>query len=133
TGAPLNLQLVPVGLAYECKTAFRSRVLLVVGRPLTIDPAPEEERGEADALTERIRVALNEVVLQAESRDLLEDVARLAAWTGEGDEDEVERNRRARQLLAAYHALNEQAPERVEPVVRAARTYGRVLRRLGVK
>jgi glycerol-3-phosphate O-acyltransferase/dihydroxyacetone phosphate acyltransferase len=137
TGRPLGLHIVPVGLAYQAKTVFRTGALLVVGEPLAVEAGPGDERALAETLTERIRAALDEVVLQAESRDLLEGVARVAAWTADAPDREedrdVEHNRRARELLDAYHTLNAEAPERVEPIVRAARDYGRVLRRLGVK
>jgi 1-acyl-sn-glycerol-3-phosphate acyltransferase len=133
TGAPLGLQIVPVGLAYECKAIFRSRVLLVVGEPLRVEPASVDERAAVDRLTDEIRAALDEVVLQAESRDLLEGVALVADWTAKAPGDLADRNRRARELVAAYHALNAEAPEQVEPIVRSAREYARVLRRLGVR
>jgi glycerol-3-phosphate O-acyltransferase/dihydroxyacetone phosphate acyltransferase len=135
-GGTLGLQVVPVGLAYEAKTIFRSRVLLVVGEPIRVADrlAPAgDEHAEADRLTDEIRTALDEVVLQAESRDLLEGVARVAAWTAASPPDLGEQNRRAHELLDAYHTLSARAPERVEPIVRAARDYARVLRRLGVR
>jgi glycerol-3-phosphate O-acyltransferase / dihydroxyacetone phosphate acyltransferase len=136
-GGALGLQVVPVGLAYEAKTIFRSRVLLVVGEPIRVadclGPADGDERTEADRFTEEIRGALDEVVLQAESRDLLEGVARVAAWTADSPQDLGEQHRRARELLEAYHTLSARAPEQVDPIVRAARDYARVLRRLGVR
>jgi glycerol-3-phosphate O-acyltransferase/dihydroxyacetone phosphate acyltransferase len=136
-GGALGLVVVPVGLGYEAKTIFRSRVLMVVGEPIPVAPRlGGDERAAADQLTDDIRVALDEVVLQAESRDLLEGVARVAAWTAAAPSaaaDLGEQHRRARELLAAYHTLHERAPEQVEPIVRAARHYARVLRRLGVR
>jgi glycerol-3-phosphate O-acyltransferase/dihydroxyacetone phosphate acyltransferase len=136
-GGTLGLQVVPVGLAYEAKTIFRSRVLLVVGEPIRVaDRLGGDERAAADQLTEEVRAALDEVVLQAESRDLLEGVARVAAWTAAapaGAQDLAEQHRRARELLDAYHALRARAPEQVEAIVKSARDYARVLRRLGVR
>jgi glycerol-3-phosphate O-acyltransferase/dihydroxyacetone phosphate acyltransferase len=147
-GGGLGLQVVPVGLAYEAKTIFRSRVLLVVGEPIRVADrlgppgdrqaeakslTDDDERAQADRLTDDIRAALDEVVLQAESRDLLEGVARVAAWTAASPPDPGEQQRRAHELLDAYHTLSARAPEQVEPIVRAARDYARVLRRLGVR
>jgi glycerol-3-phosphate O-acyltransferase / dihydroxyacetone phosphate acyltransferase len=133
----MGLEVVPAGLAYESKSTFRSRVLLVVGKPIRIAERlgpPGDDRAAADRLTEEIRDALDEVVLQAESRDLLEGVARVAAWTAPAAAQDLgEQHRRARVLLDAYHTLSATAPERVEPIVRAARDYARVLRRLGVR
>jgi 1-acyl-sn-glycerol-3-phosphate acyltransferase len=137
TGQPLGLVVVPVGLGFEAKAIFRSRVLVVVGPPIRVAERlaayVADERSAADRLTDDIRAALDEVVLQAESRDLLEGVARVAAWTGPAPEDLGEQHRRARELLGAYRTLNERAPEQVEPIVRAARAYQRVLRHLGVR
>jgi 1-acyl-sn-glycerol-3-phosphate acyltransferase len=62
---PLRLRIIPVGLRYEAKGEFRSRVLIQVGDP--IDPAPERERYgrhgrvAVQALTDRIARALDVV------------------------------------------------------------------------
>jgi glycerol-3-phosphate O-acyltransferase/dihydroxyacetone phosphate acyltransferase len=140
TGSALGLVVVPVGLGFEAKAVFRSRVLVVVGRPIAIAERLEEyrrdERAAVDRLTDDLRSALDDVVLQAESRDLLEGVARVASWTApdrEGPEDLGEQHRRAREMLEAYRTLNDRAPETVGPIVSAARAYQRVLRRLGVR
>jgi hypothetical protein len=115
-------------------------VLVVVGRPIAVAERLEEyrrdERAAVERLTDDVRAALDEVVLQAESRDLLEGVARVAAWTAPEDrspQDLGEQHRRARELLGAYRALSEKSPETVEPIVSAARSYQRVLHRLGVR
>jgi glycerol-3-phosphate O-acyltransferase/dihydroxyacetone phosphate acyltransferase len=133
----LGLVVVPVGLAYEAKTIFRSRVLLVVGEPIAVAgrAAAADERAEVERLTDDLGTALDEVVLQAGTRDLLEGVARVAAWTAPSPtaaQDLADQHRRARELLAAYHTLCQRAPGKVEALVRAAREYARVLRRLGV-
>jgi len=62
---PLGLRIVPVGLTYEAKGTFRSRVLIQVGEPL--DPTPEGRRyargGRAAVrdLTQRMASALDAV------------------------------------------------------------------------
>jgi glycerol-3-phosphate O-acyltransferase / dihydroxyacetone phosphate acyltransferase len=140
TGEVLGLLVVPVGLGFEAKAIFRSRVLVVVGRPIPVadrlDEYRRDERAAVERLTDDVRGALDEVVLQAESRDLLEGVARVASWTAE-DADEAqdlgEQHRRARELLAAYQTLETRKPGAVEPIVSAARDYARVLRHLGVR
>ena len=68
---PLGLRIVPVGLSYEAKGEFRSRVLVQVGRP--IDPAGEGELFARDGiaavvrLTERIASGLDEVARYGEA------------------------------------------------------------------
>lgn len=138
TGQSLGLLIVPVGLGFEAKAIFRSRVLIVVGPPIRVAERladfVTDERAAADRLTDDIRAALDEVVLQAESRDLLEGVARVAAWTGGAAATDLgEQHRRARELLTAYQTLSARSPETVEPIVSAARSYQRVLRHLGVR
>jgi 1-acyl-sn-glycerol-3-phosphate acyltransferase len=135
----LGVTVVPVGLYYERKARFRSRVLLVVGEPLVVAPLlpgyRADERAAVDALTDDIRARLDEVVLQAESRDLLEGVARVARWTGAGADagDLAASHRHARELLAAYASLREREPARVEAIAAEARDYALALRHLGVR
>jgi len=134
----LGVTVVPIGLYYERKARFRSRVLLVVGEPLAVAPLlPDyrrDERATVDALTDDIRARLDDVVLQAESRELLEGIARVARWVGDTAPDDLAaRHSRARELLAAYARLRERDPARVEEIAAEARAYARVLRHLGVR
>jgi glycerol-3-phosphate O-acyltransferase / dihydroxyacetone phosphate acyltransferase len=145
-GARLGAVVVPVGLFYEHKERFRSRVLLVVGAPLETAPLlphyREDERAAVDALTEDIKARLDEVVLQSETRELLAGIARVARWTAPRQPGEAEKNeedelaashRRARELVAAYERLSARDPARVEAVAAEARAYARTLRHLGVR
>jgi hypothetical protein len=135
-----GLVVLPVGLFYERKVLFRSRVLLVVGEPLPLAPMlpayRSDQRATVDALTDDIRARLDEVVLQAESRELLAGVARVASWTAvaaeSDDEDLAARHRRTRELLAAYGRVHARDPARVAAIASAARGYARTLQHLGV-
>lgn len=145
----LDLTVVPIGLYYERKVLFRSRVLLVVGEPLRVAPLlpgyRADERAAVDALTDELRVRLDEVVLQAESRELLTGIARVARWTGapaiaaaadlgdSGGGDLAAQHRHARDLLEAYGRLLASEPERVDAIAAQARAYERILRHLGVR
>ncbi|HEY7374506.1 MAG TPA: lysophospholipid acyltransferase family protein [Polyangia bacterium] len=138
----LGVTLVPVGLYYEGKALFRSSVLLVVGEPIAAAPRladyRRDERAAVAALTETIDAGLDEVVLQAESRDLLAGIARVARWTRDPDGDAPEgdlaaQHQRARELADAYARLRARDPERVEAIAGEVRAYARVLRQLGVR
>ncbi len=135
-----TITIVPVGLSYDARAIFRSGVLLVFGPPLDaarhLEAYRQDERAAVDQLTDEIGLALGEVVLQAETRDLLEGVARVAAWTAPAAadrEDPARQVQRSRSLLAAYRTMRARDPERAQRIVRAARDYGRVLAHLGVR
>ena len=90
------------------------------------------------ALTDEIGARLDEVVLQAESRELLAGIARVARWTSDprsGDDrnDPAAGNRRARELSAAYARMRARDPARLETIVADVRGYWQTLRRLGVR
>jgi glycerol-3-phosphate O-acyltransferase/dihydroxyacetone phosphate acyltransferase len=138
----LGLTVVPVGLSYERKTTFRSSVLLVVGAPIVIAPRlpgyRADERAAVSALTDEIGGRLDEIVLQAESRELLAGIARVARWTagpstGDDPEDPAARHRRAREMAAAYARMRARDPARLEAIVAEVRSYWQTLRRLGVR
>ncbi|HTA18786.1 MAG TPA: lysophospholipid acyltransferase family protein [Polyangia bacterium] len=144
-GRRLAAVVVPAGLFYERKARFRSRVLVDVGAPIETAPLlaayRADERAAVDALTDEIKARLDGVVLQAETRELLAGIARVARWTADkpraGHEDEdaelSAEHRRARELLAAYERLRARDPARVEAVAAEARNYARALHHLGVR
>jgi len=84
---PLGLRILPVGLVYEDKSRFRSRVIVQVGPPL--DPGPEAALYPVDpgasvrALTSRIADALAEVTLNHASWEEARLVGRASALLAE--------------------------------------------------
>jgi 1-acyl-sn-glycerol-3-phosphate acyltransferase len=149
-GRRLGAVVVPVGLFYEHKTNFRSRVLLDVGEPIETAPLlpryREDERAAAVALTDEMKARLDAVVLQAETRELLAGIARVARWTADKRAVKTEEpgraaeavelaaeHRYALELGSAYERLRERDPARVEAVAAEARAYARTLHHLGVR
>ncbi len=130
--------LVPVGSYYEDRSRFRSNVHLVVGAPIDltalVSPFVADQRQAVEQLTGEIGARLADLVLQAESRELLAGIARVASWTAADSDDDAPERRyaRARVLSAAYAKLQASNPARVEVVARAARRYANTLERLGV-
>jgi 1-acyl-sn-glycerol-3-phosphate acyltransferase len=132
-------RLIPVGTRYENQALFRSGVHMVVGAP--IDLAPFVPRFVADArqtideLTDAIRARLDELVLQAETRELLEGIARVASWTADAPEHVTpeQHHARTRELLLAYAKLRASDPARVDRIAAAARDYARILEKMGVR
>jgi len=69
---PIEVKIVPVGLFYTHKTAFRSEALLHFGEPFTaprvgLDTDGQPPRDAVRSLTEHIEESLREVTLNAES------------------------------------------------------------------
>jgi 1-acyl-sn-glycerol-3-phosphate acyltransferase len=140
---PLGLRIVPVGLTFEDKATFRSRVLVVVGQP--IDPAPElelarsDEREAARALTQRIQAGLRAVTLNFESFDQSRVVERFADVYAEGGRAmpgraELGARFPLRQAFGeAYVAARERDPERVARVESLVRDYDALLEKRGLR
>lgn len=127
-------RIVPVGLTFEDKARFRSRVLLVVGAPL--EPAEEEP---ARDLTERIEKALRAVTLNAESFDVSRLVERAvevyAADTRPlpGRAELSEHFSLRRVFGESYAEAREKHPERVERIERMAARYDGMLTGMGLR
>lgn len=134
-GFALGLSIVPVGLLYEDKDVFRSRVALSVGAPIRLADLEgrEGERTAVAELTSRIHQGLGEVVLEADSSELWRGFLAVAAWTGgPAATDVAVLEGRARELARAYRVLHEEAPARALELERKVRRFVRVLRSVGI-
>ncbi len=136
-GFSLGVLLVPASLHYDDTATFRSSALVVLGEPIGVaelrDDYEKDERATVHALTERVRAQMDEVVAQAETREILHGVARVAEWTAGPDAGPASRQARTLMLLRAYRAWSIKDPERTARVTQKARSYTRMLRMLGVK
>jgi glycerol-3-phosphate O-acyltransferase/dihydroxyacetone phosphate acyltransferase len=134
-----ELTIVPVGLEYEARSIFRSRVLAVVGEPIDVQSFraqyADDPRAAVDALTTVIAERLHGLVVQASTRAVLDGVARVAVWTGDPAlrDDLDARHARARTLADALATLEARDPAQAEEIVREVREYDRILRALGVQ
>jgi glycerol-3-phosphate O-acyltransferase/dihydroxyacetone phosphate acyltransferase len=135
---PLGLRIVPVGLTYEAKDRFRSRVLVQVGA--AIDPTAQARQyatapGTAvRELTARIAAALEELTLGHTSWDearLTDLAAELLARNGhERRLSEILALRKA--VIRGYRALEAEDPARAAAVVYAVARYGGYLQALAL-
>lgn len=128
----LGLKVVPVGLFYEAKGRFRSRVAVQVGEPVEVGVFRElyaqNEREAAQALTSATREALSTVVLEAGTSEIRDGLVAVAAWTDpEAAKSLATREARARQLAAAWSALVVEDPPQAEAIARRARRLNRLL------
>ncbi len=136
--AGTRVALVPVGLNFERKTAFRSRVIVVYGRAFDgadlADPGlhPEGVR----ELTERIADRMRRLLIESESKAdaaIVDDVDRLyAAARGRG-RDPQDRVERRRIIAAGIERLRATDPRRYGDLLLRVRRYRERLRRFGLR
>ena len=134
----LGARIVPVGLLFDAKQAFRSRVLVAVGEPL--DPAPEialqaqDPIAAARHLTARIDDALKEVTLNYETWEDARLIARAADLYRHRALTLPTRGSLAagvafrRAFLEGYRDLRESHPGKIAAAVEAVRDYDVLLR-----
>lgn len=143
TGEVMNLQIVPAGLYYTSKTAFRSSVLLYCGKPLPVTPTQLEPDGNPPRaavreLSDRIEAALREVMLDAEHEEALHTAARAerifsAARQAEGDERLTEELQLQQRFIKAYTILRERAPARLEKLELRMARFEEELKQAGME
>lgn len=129
----IESRIVPVGLTYDDKGRFRSRVLVHIGEPLDpgkeLDLYAEDPRRAVEELTDRVREALESVTLNFPSWDearLIERAAeiferpeaRLPAERSLGEHFELRRT-----FIEGYASLRERCGADVERVAAAVREY----------
>lgn len=133
----LGTRIVPVGLTFEDKGRFRSRVLVRFGDP--IDPAAERAAYRVDAraavrdLTDRVREALALVTLNFPSWHEARLIERAAELYSRPEVDLPaepsldERFAVHKAFIAGYRTLEARAPERVRKVAESVEAYDELL------
>jgi glycerol-3-phosphate O-acyltransferase / dihydroxyacetone phosphate acyltransferase len=136
----LGLRVLPIGIVYEDKEHFRSRVLVQVGEP--IDPAPElaaytdAPRTAVKGLTERIAAGLESVTLPFASWEEARLIDRAVDLAVEGDPAALPLSERWslwRSFSGRYAELEKSDPERAQRLVTALRAYDEARRGLGLR
>lgn len=144
-----RIRIVPVGLTFDDKTRFRSRVLVRVGEPLdpTAEAEPylaieaderrsgenEEARVLVRRLTERIREGLEAVTLNYPSWDEARLIERAAAiyarpsLEAPAEEKLAESFPLRRLFIEGYSELLEKVPDEVHRVAAEVRAYDQAL------
>jgi len=132
-----SLAIVPVGLNFDRKTAFRSRVTVVYGHPFSsADLLTAEEGAAVRILTERIAEHMRRLLIEADPEGdaaLVDRVDRLYAAARGRPRDPEERVARRRVVAAGLGRLRAADPEKYEEIFLKFRRYDERLRRFGLR
>lgn len=134
TGTPVAL--VPVGLNFERKTSFRSRVTVIYGpafscADLLDGDAPAAIRALTGRMTDHMRHLLIEADPQADAA-LVERVDRLYATARGLPRDAAGRVARRRAIAAGMHRLRALDAAQYDAILLKLRRYDRRLQRFGL-
>jgi 1-acyl-sn-glycerol-3-phosphate acyltransferase len=136
-GTPVAL--VPIGLNFERKTAFRSRVTVVYGPAFSgadlLERTPEPSRDAARALTDRMTSHMRHLLVEAEPKAdaaLVERVERLYSAARGKVKSPAERVERRRAIASGMERLRALDPQRYDEIFLRLRRYDQRLRRFGI-
>ncbi len=146
---PLGVRIIPVGLNFDAKQTFRSRVLISIGQP--IDPVAgltdidAESRESVNQVMRAIEEGIKSVTLNYPSWEEAKLIQRAAVLHESGrrqgedqpgarDKDSLaEEFSVQKQLADAYLRTKQHNPRRVARIVEAVNGYDRLLRVLSVR
>ncbi len=138
------VNLVPVGLNFDHKASFRSRVTVVYGKPfpardLVSDGNPEQrgrdDSGAVRALTDRIAGEMRQLLVEADPQSdaaLVNRVDALYAAARGRPSDPAERVARRRTIAAGMERLRSVDAERYAAILLRLRRYDNRLQRFGL-
>lgn len=132
-------RLVPLGLNYSDKTAFRSDAVVWVGEPVPYEDLPWGDGEAPEAvrlLTDRIEEGLREVTVNAERwEDLrfIEGLRPLALELLGVPDDGLPPPAAQSDMLEGFYRARQEHPDELKALARAARPYLRTLRLLGLQ
>jgi 1-acyl-sn-glycerol-3-phosphate acyltransferase len=136
----LGLRVLPVGIVYEDKERFRSRVLVRIGEPLDLSVEQAayaaEPRATVRALTARIATALQAVTAPFASWEEARLIDRAVDLAVDGDPAALPLSERWtlwRSFVDRYAALEKADPERAQRLVTSLRDYDEARRALGLR
>ena len=137
-GTPVAL--VAVGLNFDRKATFRSRVAVVFGAPFSArDLLPPDEAAQPSAvraLTERIADRMRQLLIEAEpdtGAALVDRIDRLYSAVRGRPRDAEERVARRRRIASGLDRLRDADRDRYEAVLERLRRYDSRLRRFGLR
>ncbi len=136
--AGTRVNLVPVGLNFERKTTFRSRVTVVYGQPFTCGDLadPVAHADGVRELTDRISLRMRRLLIEAESKTdaaIVERVDRMYSAARGSGRDPHERIERRRVIAAGIERLRAADPQRYDEILLRIHRYQKRLERFGLR
>ena len=131
--------VIPVGLTFSRKGKFRSDVLVQYGKPVNLDVSDNIEYfKQVEIVTDRIKYALAEVTLNADSWQDLYLISRLekffALRHGKYRKGELKQRFQVLQrLIDAQRLLRVYEPEKVRSIVNQLRGFERLCKCCGIR
>lgn len=136
----VTVAIVPVGLNFERRATFRSRVTVLYGRPFTADDladlARQDPPAAVGALTQRIARALRHLVIEADPRSdarLVARIDRLYTAARRASRDPADRVQRRRVIASGIERLRSDDPERYAALRARIDAYDARRRRFGLR
>jgi 1-acyl-sn-glycerol-3-phosphate acyltransferase len=133
--AGTDVALVAVGLNFERKTTFRSRVIVVYGQPFSCADLATNPEGVRE-LTDRIAVRMRSLLIEAEQKTdaaIVERVDGMYSAARGFDHDPQERVERRRLIAAGIERLRAADPQRYDEILLRFRRYQARLERFGLR
>jgi glycerol-3-phosphate O-acyltransferase / dihydroxyacetone phosphate acyltransferase len=136
--AGIRVNLVPVGLNFDRKTTFRSRVTVIYGHPFTgedfADPVAHPDA--VRELTARIADHMRRLLIEAELKSdavLVDRVDRMYSAARGISRDPHERVERRRIIAAGIERLRTADPQRYDEILMRLHRYQNRLQRFGLR
>lgn len=138
--AGTKVALVAVGLNFDRKTAFRSRVTVAYGTPFScrdlLGVADEDPARAVRLLTDRMADHIRQLLIEADpvaDAGLVERVDRLYAAARGRPRDAEERLARRQVIAGGMERLRVRAPARYDEILLKLRRYDQRLERFGIR
>jgi 1-acyl-sn-glycerol-3-phosphate acyltransferase len=132
-----RVALVAVGLNFDRKTRFRSRVTVVYGRPFYAGDLHADTRGDAvRELTDQIAAHMRQLLVEADpaaDARLVDRVDRLYSAARGRPRQAEERIARRQAIASGIERLRSGDPERYQELLLRIRRYDARLRRFGLR
>ncbi len=140
---PLGVRIVPVGLNFDAKQKFRSRVLISIGKPINpiegLVAVDAESRDAVGEVMSRVEEGIKSVTLNYPSWEEAKLIQRAAVLydarkkTEHGDDSLADEFSIQKALADAYLRTKVSNPRRIARIIEAVNAYDRLLRVLSVQ